>query len=154
VEDQRGALDEVEHPAHRADDDLAAGAQLGLLRADRRAAEHRHDVDALALAVGADRLGDLDAQLARRREHERLDVGVARVDVLDHRQAERGGLARPGLGLADHVAALEQRRDGLLLDRAGLLVADVLQGMQERLGEAEVGECGHRLQLIRDNAYA
>ena len=51
VEDQRRALGEVHHAADRADDDVAAGAQLRLLRADRRAAEDGDDVDALARAV-------------------------------------------------------------------------------------------------------
>jgi hypothetical protein len=74
---QRRARDEVEHAADGADDDVAAGAELGLLRADGRAAEGGDDVDALALAVGADRLGHLDAQLARRREHEALDVVIS-----------------------------------------------------------------------------
>ena len=63
--------------------------------------------------------------------------------MLDHRQAEGGGLARARLGLADHVAPLHEHGDGLLLDRAGLLVAHVLQGVQGRVGEAEVGEGGH-----------
>ena len=114
--------------------------QLGLLGADRRAAEDGDDVDALARAVGAQRLGDLDAELAGRRQDERLDLVAPRVDVLDQRQAEGGGLAGAGLGLADHVAALEQRRDRLLLDRAGLLVADVARAASRRLGQAEVGE--------------
>ena len=48
-----------------------------------------------------------------------------------------------GLGLADHVAALEQRRDRLLLDRARRLIADVVEGLQERLGQPEVGEGRH-----------
>ena len=62
------------------------------------------------------------------------------VDVLDHRQPEGRRLARAGLRLADHVAALEQRRDALLLDRARLLVADVVHGLEGLFGEAEVGE--------------
>ena len=75
VEDQRGALDQVEHAADGADDDVPAGAQLRLLGADRRAAEDGDDVDALRRAVGAQRLRDLDAELARRRQDERLDLG-------------------------------------------------------------------------------
>ena len=55
---------------------VPAGVELRLLRADRRAAERRDDVDALALAVGAQRLRDLDAQLAGRREDERLHLVV------------------------------------------------------------------------------
>ena len=127
----------------RADDDVPAGAQLRLLGADRRAAEDGDDVDALARAVRAQRLRDLDAQLARRRQHERLHLVDVRIDVLDQRQAERRRLARAGLRLADHVRAGEQRRDALLLDRAGRFVADVAQRVEEGVGEAELGEGRH-----------
>src|SRR3712207_3281922 len=87
-EDERRTLDEVEDTADGADDDVPAGVELRLLGADRRAAERRDDVDALARPVRAQRLRDLDAQLAGRGEDERLDLVVARVDVLDDREAE------------------------------------------------------------------
>ena len=128
VQHERVARDQVEHAADGADDDLRALLELRLLRADRRAAEHGDGVDAAVLAVRAQRLRDLDAQLARRREHERLRVGVLGIDEVDHRQAEGGGLARARLRLADHVLAVEQVRDRLLLDRARRLVADVAEG--------------------------
>ncbi len=130
LEHQRAAVDEVEHPPDGADDDVPAGLQLRLLGADRRATEDGDDVGALAAGVGADRLRDLDAQLARGREDERLHLGLGGVDVLDDRQAECGRLARSRLGLADDVAALEHRRDRLLLNRAGLFVANVLEGLE------------------------
>ena len=135
--------DQVLDAPDRPDHDLTAGAQLRLLAADRRAAEHRDDVDALALAVRPQRLRDLDAELTRRRQHDPLDVVVVGRGVLEHRQAERGGLARPGLRLADHVEALQQRRNRLLLDRAGCFVADVRERAQEIRLEAEVGERCH-----------
>ena len=91
-------------------------------------------------AVGAQRLGDLDAQLARRRQHERLHGRLGGVDVLHDRQPEGRRLAGSGLRLADHVAALQQRRDRLFLDRARRLVADVAQRVQRGLGEPELGE--------------
>ena len=52
-------------------------------------------------------------------------------------QAEGGGLARAGLRLADHVLAVEQVRDRLLLDRARRLVADVAEGGAEMQAERE-----------------
>ena len=109
----------------------APGLELRLLGADRGAAEDGDRVDPLVLAVGAQRLRDLDAQLARRRQDQRLRVGVVGVDEVDHRQAERGGLAGAGLRLADHVPAGEQLGDRLLLDRAGRFVADVAQGGED-----------------------
>ena len=148
VQQQRPARDEVEHAPDGADDDVAAAAQLRLLVADRRAAEDGDDVDAARRAVGAQRLGDLDAQLARRRQHERLHDRLVGVDVLDHRQAEGGGLAGARLRLTDHVAPGEQRRDRLLLDRARRLVADLAHRGQHRLGKAELLEGGHPMQLI------
>ena len=69
--------------------------------------------------------------------------GTVGIDVLEDRQAEGRGLARAGLRLADDVAALEHRRDRLLLDRAGLLVSDVLQREQRALGEPQIGKGGH-----------
>jgi hypothetical protein len=143
VQDERRALGEVEHAPDRPDDDVAAGAQLRLLGADRRATEDGDDVDALALAVGADRLGHLDAQLTRRGEDQRLHLADRRIDVLEDGQAEGRGLAGAGLRLADHVPPLEHRRDRLLLDRAGLLVAHILQGEERALGKAQIGEGGH-----------
>ncbi len=122
------ARDQVEHAADRADHDLCPGLELGLLGADRGAAEDGHRVDALVLAVRAQRLRDLDAQLARRRQHQRLRVRVAGVDEVDHRQPECGGLAGPGLRLPDHVLAGEQYGDGLFLDRAGRFVTDLAHG--------------------------
>ncbi len=143
VQDQRVARDQVEHAADRADHDRRARLQVRLLVADRRAAEHGDRVDPLVGAVGAERLRDLDAQLARRREHERLDLRILGVDRLEHRQPERGGLAGAGLRLADHVTAFEQHGNRLLLDRARRLIAHVLEGGEEVLGQPEVGEGRH-----------
>ena len=137
VQQQRVARDEVEHAADRPDHDLALLLELRLLGADRRAAEDGDGVDALAGAVGAQRLGDLDAELARRGEDERLDLAVVGVDELDHRQPEGGGLAGSGLRLADHVAAVEQFGDRLLLDGAWILVADVVKRGENGLGKSE-----------------
>ncbi len=136
VEEEVVAADHVHHPADGADHDLRALLEPRGLVADRRAAEDGDHRDPAPLAVGAQRLGHLDAQLARGREHQRLDLGIVGVDVVEHRQAEGGGLAGAGLGLADHVPALQQEGDRLLLDRSGVLVAEVLEGFEERLGEA------------------
>jgi hypothetical protein len=96
-------------------------------------------------AVGAQGLGDLDAELARRREDEGLDVGVVGIDELDHGQPERGGLAGAGLRLSDDVPALEQHRDRLLLDGAGRLVSHVAERGEDRFGEAQISEGGHSM---------
>ena len=118
-------------------------AKARLLVADGGAAEHRHDVDALeVLGVGPHRLGHLDAELPRRRQHNRLRLLVLRVDVLEHGQSEGRGLPAAGLRLADHVVAVEQLGDGLRLDRSGLGVTELVERPQEPLGQAKVGEGG------------
>ena len=128
------AADEVEHAADRPDHDLALLLELRLLGADGRAAEDGDGVDALVGAVGAQRLRDLDAELARRGEDERLHLAVLGVDELDHREPEGGGLACSGLRLADHVAAVEELGYGLLLDGTWILVADVVKRGENGLG--------------------
>ena len=76
VQDERVARDQVEHAADGPDDDVparlaAAPAACGSARRRTRRRRRRP-----CAAVGAQRLRDLDAQLARRREHERLDLAV------------------------------------------------------------------------------
>ena len=137
------AGDQVLDPADGAHHHVAAGAQLGLLGTDWRAAEHRDHIDALAPPVGPQGLGHLDAQFARRRQDQTLDLVVARVDVLEHGQPEGGGLARSGLRLPDHVEPFEERRDGLLLDRARRLIADVVDGVEDRRLESQIGKRSH-----------
>ena len=143
MEHQRVARDQVLDPADGAHDHVAAGAQLRLLGADRRAAEYGNHVDALAPAVRAQRLSHLDTELAGRREHQPLDLVLARVDVLEHRQPERRRLPGSGLGLPDHVVALEQGRDRLLLNRTRRLVSDVMDGLEDVGLEAKIGKTGH-----------
>ena len=126
-EDQRAARHQVHHPADGGDDDVGAGAQLRLLGADRGAAEDGDDLDVEVLGVGAQRLGHLDAELAGRGEDDRLHLVVLGIEVLQQRQPEGGGLAGPGLRLADHVVAAEQLRDRLLLDRRRLLEAELVE---------------------------
>jgi hypothetical protein len=134
---ERLARDQVHHPADRGNHYLGAMAQPRLLLADRSAAEDRHHVHALQmLGVGAQRLGDLDAELASRGEDDGLRLLVLRIDVLEHRQAEGGGLAAPCLRLSDHVVAVEQLGDRLCLDGSRLHVAELVEGLQQAVGQA------------------
>ncbi len=140
---QRAAAHQVHHPPDRGDDDVGAGAQLRLLRADRGAAEDGDDLDVEVLGHRAQCLGHLDAELAGRRHHDRLDLVVLRIEVLQQRQAEGRRLAGAGLRLADHVVAAEQLRDRLLLDRSRVLVAELVERLLDRRIESEVFEGGH-----------
>src|SRR5687767_11933870 len=108
------------------------------------ASEDGHYLDVHVLRVGPKRLRHLDAELARRREHDGLELLRFRVEVLKERQPERGGLAGSGLRLADHVMAVEELRNGLILDRSGLLEAKFVDRSLNFLGQAEFFERPHQ----------
>src|SRR5262249_40989705 len=59
-----------------------------------------------------------------------------------------------GLGDAEKVAPRQRDRDGFALDGSGQLVAFVLQRLQDRRGEAEIGKGGQLLILSRGCALA
>ena len=66
--------------------------------------------------------------------------GSAGLEAREHRQPEREGLARAGLGLAAHVAAGERVGDAEPLDGEGLGDALVGQDLHEEGWDAEVFE--------------
>jgi hypothetical protein len=114
----------IEHAPGRADDDLHAALEHLELALDRLAAVDRQHRDAALPAVAMHRFRDLYRQLASRGEDERLDVAIIRLEPFDHRQCESRGLAGPGRGAAEHVAAREKQRDGVRLDRRRLFVTE------------------------------
>ena len=64
------AVDEVEEPAGRGDENVDAARELALLLADRHAAEHDGGREPQVAAIGAEAVGDLAGELAGRAEHE------------------------------------------------------------------------------------
>ena len=94
---------------------------------DRRTARH-------VARVLAHVFVNLQRKLARRREDERTDGALSALvlcQALDDRHCERTGLARAGLGAAHQVAALEHRRDRLLLNGRRLGIARLLQCFED-----------------------
>ena len=146
VEPQRAAVHEVDRPAGGGHDDVDALGQAAQLRAGGGTAVDGEDARAHAPAVLRDRLGDLQRELAGRGEDEterRCAAGAhgaLLAEALQHGQREGGGLAGAGGGLADQVAAFDQRRDGLGLDRGGNRVAERGDGPLQLGAEREVGE--------------
>jgi hypothetical protein len=127
--------------ARRSDDGVHAAAQLLQLKVHAGAAVNGQHVEAFEVArVGLHRLGDLDRELARRRQHEQLRLRTRDVDAAEQRQRERRGLARTGLRLAQHVAAREQRGYRRLLDRRRRFVADGAHGGEHGFAQAETVE--------------
>jgi hypothetical protein len=76
----------------------------------RRAAVDRLHVDPAVLADLRQLARDLQRELARRRKDQRLRRAVRRDQVVDDRQAERGGLAGAGARL-DHQVLAHDRRE-------------------------------------------
>ena len=151
VEDEEGhaaelhvaALDQVEQAAGRGDQDVDAARQGLDLAAVAQTADDGAQAQAEAAAVGVEAARDLDGELAGRREDERaraLGLGalLGGGEVLQHGQREGRGLAGAGLGDAENVTALQQRRDGARLDRRGHGVLGGFEGTQQRLGQAEI----------------
>ena len=79
-------------------------------------------------------------ELSGRRQHEGLDVALVRVNNCQERQAEGSGLTGTGLGDADNVAQLQQRRDGSGLNRGRDAESHVGHCRENLLGQPEARE--------------
>ncbi len=148
VEAQVALAHQVEQAAGRRHHHVDAAAQRLHLGALADAAEDHRVRDAQVAAVGAEAVADLRGELARGGQHQAahrarlalLRGGLGGRQALQDGQGEGGGLAGAGLGAAEEVAAGERRRDGLLLDRRGGVVALVAQRAQQGFAQAEFGE--------------
>ena len=125
----------------------APARSRGCLLRDRLAAEHGDDLDVHVLRVGTKGLGYLDAELARRGEHDRLQLLGLGIQVLKERQAERRRLAGSGLRLADYVVTVQELGNRLLLDRRGLVEAQLFDRRLNLLGQSEFLETFHVVPL-------
>ncbi len=118
---ERPALEMIAQPPRRADDDVRAGIKRAPLARRIHAAHTRRDPRP-GLAVQPFQLArDLQRQFARGRDHQRKrrarlgqPRGIAE-QICGHGKAEGNGLARPGLGGDQQVAA-----GGLRLENGGL----------------------------------
>jgi hypothetical protein len=128
------ALDEVLGPSRRADDEARAAAQVGDLAVHMGAADADGGAQAGAEGEVAELLVDLDGQLAGRDQDEHLFL-LAVEHLVDQRDEEGGRLAGAGIGDADDVAAVEDVRNGSVLDRS-------------RMHELALGDIG--LELLVD----
>ncbi len=74
------------------------------------------------------------------REHEGVRLAQLRIDLLQDRQREGGGLSGAGLRLPDEVASGEHERNGPLLNGRRRLVSEGGEGLDDLGAKAEVGE--------------
>ena len=115
------AAEHVVNAAGGSDDDVDAGLEDAGVLTDRGAANAGVALDLQVVAEGAHDLLDLLGELAGGGEHQGLALGHVVVEVVEDAGAEGGGLAGSGLGLLDHVEALAEGDNALLLDGGGLL---------------------------------
>ncbi len=78
----------------------------------------------------------------------RVSIRCRGGDALEQGDAETEGLAGAGLGLPDHVAAFEREPEAHLLDREGGDDAVFGEGLDDRVRDAERGECRSRPRVI------
>ena len=150
VEDERAqpgraadaAVQVVEQPAGGGDDEVDAGAQGPLLR-DRSATPPMTRADRSGVPAARPRnTPSICWASSRVGVRTRAPVGAAGPveEAVQDRQQERGGLAGAGLGGGDEVAAGQDGRDGLGLDRGRGDVAEGLGVSREERGKGRVAE--------------
>ena len=120
VEQELAALEMVEQPAGRGDHHIGATIELAVLLVIGHPADQKRHGELMALAENLEMLGDLGCEFARGLQDERPRhprPGAPALEPGQHRQDERGRLAGPGLGNAQHVATRHHKRYGLRLNR-------------------------------------
>jgi len=85
---------------------------------------------------------DLHREFAGGADHHHLGIRIFPVDPGESGKAKGGRFTGSGFGETDQVLALERERDRGGLDVGGFLVAELFDGGEERLGQAEGGEGG------------
>ena len=148
------AVLQVEESSRCGHDDLCPLAQCPHLRLDGRSAVDRLYVQPVDIAAEvAQVVGYLQAQLARRREHQRLCVAVAQVESHQQRQSERRRLSRSRLCQCYHVASVLQQvgNDGLLY-RHGLYKSHLANGAANLLADAQFFKTLHH--VCKDSSFS
>ena len=149
VEPDRMPRHQVHQSSRRGDDHLATGGQETLLGIDRLAADDRRRAAASSVGELLEFQGDLDHQLARRRQDQGLRLAFALVDLLQDRDQERGGLARPRRRVAQAVTPGDGGGEQVRLDRARLDVPDADQRRLRLLVNSQLEKPFGSQNLIR-----
>ena len=89
------------------------------------------------LSNAAQLFGYLHGQLAGWAKHQYLRALVGNVNLLEGRNTKGGGFARACLGLAQHIATLQKRRNGLGLDWGGFFKTHFGYGFQDFVRKAQ-----------------
>ena len=143
---QLAALEMVQQPARRGDQHIDAAVDQLVLLAEGNPADQQRLGQAGMLGIDVEVFRHLRRQFPRRAKDQRARhprPGPATRQPRDHRQGEAGGLAGPGLGDAQHVAAFQRRRDRARLDRGRAVIASFGHGLENFRIELQVRKSGH-----------
>src|SRR5689334_9379339 len=116
----------IEDATGRTDREMSAALERTGLRAERLAScEHEHLQAAMTTTELAHLPRHLGTELSRRAQHEALERARLHIQLLQHRQRERGGLATAGLGLSDQVPAAQKMGNAFSLNGGELIEAEL-----------------------------
>ena len=99
-------------------------------------------------------LTDLRGEFARRREDQGtagfrgrafLEIG----QIVQDGQDESGRLAGAGLGDTEDIATAQESGNGFSLDRGRFAIARIIEGTQNRVGQAEFGKLGQIIKSFK-----
>ena len=133
---EMAGVDQVEKAPGRGDQRVDSLGEHGFLTAVGLAAREGRRMDVGVASELEQFVGDLRGKFACRNEHEQIEARFVH-DLLHGREAEGGGLARAGEGLADDVATFHDTRDGLHLDGRRFAEARFVEGLHDFRAEAE-----------------
>jgi len=125
------------------DQHVDAAGQLGVLVAERDAADQERDVKFLAGAVFVELFLDLGGEFAGRLQDQgagHSGPGAALFQQSEHRKDEGSGLAGAGLGDAEDVPAGQNMGDRLFLNGGGGGVAGGRNCGEHLVGKTEMGK--------------
>ena len=143
VEAEQSTRHQIEQAPGRGDHDVRSARALRL-RADRDAAVDGRDVQMTDVGDRTEVLGHLARELSGRREDQGRRAPAARRQPFDDGDGERERLARPRPRACEHVATGDRVTKDQLLDRERSGDAAHLEGVDDRRGDAELGESGER----------
>ena len=141
VEEDLFAFDEVDEASRGGDDEVDALGQLLDLLFDICAAVHGQDASVEALGNRLQFVLHLGGEFSRGHQGEcPRALWLGDIDELQHREAERQGLAGPGLGLAADVVAFQGGGNREFLDFEWVLETSALEAVDDLGQQPQISE--------------
>ncbi len=156
---ERALVDQVEQAPRRRDENVEAPRNRANALRIRNATEDDADRQPHEAAIGLGTGRDLRGELAGRGEHEHPDLARARDVAVGRQTVERGQherrrLAGAGLGDAKKIAAGQDRRDRLVLNRRCLRVILRRERVEQGLGQPKIMKRHEKSNMKRPRKIA